>query len=110
LNNVPKKGSGGGGGGGFLSPGLPMDMNKSISFVAVSSEYETIKQKCSATGRKYTDTEFPAEINSILGFMKNDPGQRSTYGPSRIGWARADDIYRGKTFTVFDHDIHPNDI
>lgn len=84
------------------------DINKSISFVAQSDSFQSIRMQCQRSGQKYKDNEFPAHIDTILGFKKNDSNERRRY--EKLGWARPDEIFKGAKYSVYDHDIHPNDI
>jgi hypothetical protein len=81
------------------------------SATQAKSGYSELLRQLKASGQKYKDLEFPAELKSLTGGLSdyelaqsgNDLNWRS------IIWARPEEFY-GRGFQVFQGNIEPNDI
>ena len=82
-------------------------MMQSISFAGAKNAYQKLELELKANGVKYRDSDFPAEVSSIMGFGGNPsyPQHRM----EKIIWQRPDAIYGNGSFSVYDQ-IEPDDI
>jgi len=76
------------------------------NFTGKSSKYNNLLSQYSSSGRKYEDPDFPATLDSIMGF--GEGASRADY--DTLVWYRPEVFFDGKPYTVFDEDIDPNDI
>lgn len=82
-------------------------MMASISFVGDKHAYEKLELELKANGIKYRDPDFPASVESIMGFAENPNYRKSTM--EKIIWQRPEAIYKDEKFCVYDK-IAPGDI
>jgi calpain-15 len=83
-------------------------MNRSISFVANSVQFNNIKEAHERKGMKYRDQQFPADFKSLFGF-----GESRSLNQKRLRslvWHRPKVIFGGRNFDVFQGKIDPSDI
>ena len=84
--------------------GISLDVS---TFQGSSTKFNNLLSDLNSRMEKFTDQEFPASRESIIGFGE-DGQDLSEY--TGLIWLRPDVIFKGKDYQVFSDDTNPNDI
>jgi calpain-15 len=79
-----------------------------------NSEFNQKKNQLKSSGQKFSDPEFPASMDSLIGRLTEEEIQElygeAGYEWTELGWARADEYYGAGQYKIFNDGVSPDDI